>query len=128
MITPGSHGSTFGGNPLAAAVGHAVVGLLETGELQERAGVLGEHLHAGLAKLLAGDLGVVQVRGRGLWAGVDVSPELMSGRELCERLMRRGVLAKETHGSTIRLAPPLTVSEDELDWMLEQLADALRRR
>jgi ornithine--oxo-acid transaminase len=126
VLTPGSHGSTFGGNPFAAAIGQAVVGLLETGEYQERARVLGEHLHAGLGKILSDGYGLVEVRGRGLWAGVDIDEGLMTGRELSERLMRRGVLAKDTHGSTIRLAPPLVVDHGEIDLLLEQLADALR--
>ena len=126
VFTPGSHGSTFGGNPLAAAIGQAVVGLLETGEYQERARVRGEQLHAGLAKLVTDGHGLVEVRGRGLWAGVDIDPALMTGREMSVRLMRRGVLAKDTHGSTIRLAPPLVVDDSEIDLLLEQLADALQ--
>jgi ornithine--oxo-acid transaminase len=123
VITPGSHGSTFGGNPLAAAVGHAVVRLLETGEYQERARVLGEHL-AGLLAPLVG-AGLTAVRVRGLWAGIDIDPELMTGRDACELLAERGVLAKETHGSTLRFAPPLVVEAADLDWMVERLADVL---
>ncbi len=125
VITPGSHGSTFGGNPLAAAVGQAVVGLLRTGEFQERAAVLGKQLHAGLESLVDEAETVLAVRGRGLWAGVDVNPALMTGREMSERLMRRGVLAKDTHGSTVRFAPPLTVEKSDIDWMLERIGDAL---
>jgi ornithine--oxo-acid transaminase len=125
VFTPGSHGSTFGGNPLAAAVGRAVVGLLETGEFQARARELGEVLHRGLLELV-GD-GVVEVRSRGLWAGIDIDPALMTGREMSERLMRRGVLVKDTHGSTVRIAPPLVVGKDDIDWALEQFSDALQR-
>jgi ornithine--oxo-acid transaminase len=125
VFTPGSHGSTFGGNPLAAAVGRAVVGLLETGEFQQRARDLGAELHRGLGELVG--KGVLEVRGRGLWAGVDIDPALMTGREMSERLMRRGVLAKDTHGSTVRLAPPLVVEREEIHWALEQFADALER-
>lgn len=120
VIHPGNHGSTFGGNPLAAAVGHAVVDLLATGEYQQRAAQLGPRLDAGLRALIGS--GVIAVRTRGLWAGVDVDPALMTGRELCERLAARGVLAKETHGSTVRLAPPLIIEEDDLDWMLERFS------
>ncbi|HEX5533590.1 MAG TPA: aminotransferase class III-fold pyridoxal phosphate-dependent enzyme, partial [Actinomycetales bacterium] len=69
--------------------------------------------------------GVDSVRTRGLWAGVDISPALMTGREACERLLERGVLAKDTHGSTIRFAPPLTIEADELDWMVDQFAEIL---
>jgi ornithine--oxo-acid transaminase len=123
VITPGSHGSTFGGNPLAAAVGHAVVRLLETGEYQERARHLGKQLLDRLAPLVG--RGLVAVRVRGLWAGLDVDPGLMTGREACERLLARGVLAKETHGATLRLAPPLVIEPGELDWMVDQLAAVL---
>ena len=123
VITPGSHGSTFGGNPLASAVGHAVVGLLTTGEYQARAQVLGARLHAGLRSLVGH--GVVTVRGRGLWAGIDVDPDLATGREVAERLVQLGVLVKETHGSTLRVAPPLVIEAHEVDWLIEQLARAL---
>jgi ornithine--oxo-acid transaminase len=123
VLRPGEHGSTFGGNPLAAAVAHAVVDLLATGEYQERARMLGAHLHARLFALI-GD-GVVAVRGAGLWAGIDIDPALATGREVCERLMERGVLAKDTHGSTIRLAPPLVVELEDLDWAVEQLEAVL---
>ncbi|HET8605034.1 MAG TPA: aminotransferase class III-fold pyridoxal phosphate-dependent enzyme, partial [Marmoricola sp.] len=125
VFTPGSHGSTFGGNPLAAAVGHEVVRLLQTGEFQARARELGAELHEGLRGLLG--KGVVEVRGRGLWAGIDIDPALMTGREMSQRLMRRGVLVKDTHGSTVRIAPPLVVERDEIAWALEQFADALER-
>jgi len=123
VLHPGNHGSTFGGNPLAAAVGSAVVKLLEGGEIQERARYLAGILESGLQKLV-GD-GVVEVRTRGLWAGIDVEPGLMSGRELCERMLARGVLIKDTHGSTIRLAPPLVIEQADLEWMVEQLGAVL---
>ncbi|MFI5494656.1 ornithine--oxo-acid transaminase [Actinoplanes sp. NPDC051859] len=119
VLKPGEHGSTFGGNPLACAVGTAVVKLLETGEFQERSAKLGERLHEGL-NALVGD-GVLAVRGRGLWAGVDIDPARMTGRQAVEKLAERGVLAKDTHGSTIRLAPPLTITEADLDHALAQL-------
>ncbi|MEU4157555.1 ornithine--oxo-acid transaminase [Actinoplanes sp. NPDC026670] len=124
VLKPGEHGSTFGGNPLACAVGAEVVKLLETGEFQERSARLGARLHAGLEALIG--QGVVAVRGRGLWAGVDIDPVLMTGRQACERLAQRGVLAKDTHGSTIRLAPPLVVTEEDLDHALAQLAEVLK--
>jgi ornithine--oxo-acid transaminase len=123
VLQPGQHGSTFGGNPLAAAVGLAVVGLLSTGEYQERARVLGERLQAHLRRLIGS--GVVAVRGAGLWAGIDIDPTLATGRRVCELLMERGVLAKDTHGSTIRLAPPLVVEADDLDWAVDQLEAVL---
>ncbi len=123
VIQPGQHGSSFGGNPLAAAVGHAVVDMLATGEPQERARRLGAVLHARLADLVGH--GVLEVRGRGLWAGIDIDPALATGRAVCERLAERGVLAKDTHGSTIRLAPPIVVEEEDLVWAVGQLAEVL---
>lgn len=123
VLQPGQHGSTFGGNPLAAAVGLAVVKLLATGEQQARARELGDRLHAGLSALIG--RGVLAVRGAGLWAGIDIDPALASGRAVCEALLERGVLAKDTHGSTIRLAPPIPVSADDLDWAVAQLAAVL---
>ncbi|WP_399136953.1 ornithine--oxo-acid transaminase [Streptomyces sp. NBUA17] len=123
VLHPGEHGSTFGGNPLAAAVGTAVVELLETGAFQRRAAELGTVLREGLAALVG--RGVVGFRARGLWAGVDVDPALGSGREISERLMREGVLVKDTHGSTIRLAPPLTVTGEELRGALGTLEKVL---
>ncbi|MEU6527316.1 ornithine--oxo-acid transaminase [Streptomyces sp. NPDC046924] len=123
VLHPGEHGSTFGGNPLAAAVGTAVVELLETGEFQRRAAELGVVLRGGLQALVG--RGVVGFRSRGLWAGVDVDPVLGTGREVSERLMREGILVKDTHGSTIRLAPPLTVRGEELQEALETLGKVL---
>jgi ornithine--oxo-acid transaminase len=123
VLRPGEHGSTFGGNPLACAVGTEVVRLLATGDFQRRSAVLGERLHAGLHDLIG--KGIVAVRGRGLWAGVDIDPALMTGRQACERLAERGVLAKDTHGSTIRLAPPLVVTEADLDHALARLGEVV---
>jgi ornithine--oxo-acid transaminase len=123
VLEAGQHGSTFGGNPLAAAVGLAVVQLLETGEMQARARMLGERLQAGIRSLVGN--GVVAVRGAGLWVGVDIDPNLATGRRVCELLMERGVLVKDTHGSTIRFAPPIVASEEDLDFAVEQLAAVL---
>jgi ornithine--oxo-acid transaminase len=116
VITPGSHGSTFGGNPLAAAIGREVIALLQTGEFQERAATLGNRLAAGLGRLVGN--GIDEVRARGLWAGVDISPELATGRGVCEQLLDHGILAKEAHGQTVRLAPPLVASEDDIDLLV----------
>jgi ornithine--oxo-acid transaminase len=123
VIGPGQHGSTFGGNPLACAVGTAVVELLETGEFQARAESLGKVLHDRLMAMVGN--GIVGFRSRGLWAGVDIDPAIGTGREICERLLARGVLAKDTHGSTIRLAPPLVITEEDLHWALDQLEAAV---
>ncbi|AWK73490.1 ornithine--oxo-acid transaminase [Rhodococcus oxybenzonivorans] len=123
VIGPGQHGSTFGGNPLACAVGSAVVALLETGEYQERSRRLGAYLHGMLRELPVRH--VAEVRGRGLWAGVQLAEGMPSARAVCERLLARRVLAKDAHEGTIRIAPPLVVERDELTWAVEQLADAL---
>jgi ornithine--oxo-acid transaminase len=124
VLKPGEHGSTFGGNALACAVGTEVVKLLAGGEFQKRSEVLGDRLHDGLTALIG--QGVLAVRGRGLWAGVDIDPALMTGRQAVERLAERGILAKDTHGSTIRLAPPLVLTEEELDHAVAQLAAMLK--
>jgi ornithine--oxo-acid transaminase len=121
VLKPGQHGSTFGGNPLACAVGREVVAMLRTGEYQARSAALGSVLHAGLRSLPSS--AVSSVRGRGLWAGVTFTG--LDGRAVCERLAALGVLAKETHGSTIRLAPPLIITEDELSWGLERFSEAV---
>ena len=119
VLQPGEHGSTFGGNPLAAAVGERVVEMLASGEVQVRAQALGEHLAAKLDELVGN--GVTAVRVAGLWAGVDIDPSVGTGREVAERLIGRGVLVKDTHGQTLRIAPPLVVRATELDWAVEQL-------
>lgn len=123
VIRPGEHGSTFGGNPLAAAVGTRVVEMLATGEFQTRAAALGEHLEAKLGELVGS--GVTGIRVAGLWAGVDIDPARGTGREVAERLLGRGVLVKDTHGQTIRIAPPLVIRATELDWAVEQLRHVL---
>ncbi|WP_053704275.1 ornithine--oxo-acid transaminase [Streptomyces sp. WM6368] len=124
VFRPGQHGSTFGGNPLACAVALEVISMLRTGEFQGRATELGEHLHREL-NLLVGGGAVTAVRGRGLWAGVDIDPSRGTGREISEKLMELGVLVKDTHGSTIRIAPPLVISKEDLDWGLSQLRSVL---
>lgn len=124
VFRPGEHGSTFGGNPLACAVALEVIAMLRSGEYQLRAAELGEHLHHELGVLK--DSGhVTAVRGRGLWAGVDIAPERGTGREISEKLMDRGVLVKDTHGVTVRIAPPLVISKEDLDWGLAQLRAVL---
>ncbi|GAA2440726.1 ornithine--oxo-acid transaminase [Streptomyces mauvecolor] len=127
VFRPGEHGSTFGGNPLACAVALEVIAMLRTGEYQQRATELGDHLHHELG-LLTGAGAVEAVRGRGLWAGVDINPSYGTGREISEKLMDRGVLVKDTHGSTIRIAPPLVISKEDLDWGLDQLRAVLAER
>jgi ornithine--oxo-acid transaminase len=122
VFQPGQHGSTFGGNPLACAVGREVIAMLSTGEYQERSAKLGAHMHNRLASLPRD--AVRQVRGRGLWAGLEFAS--LSGRAACERLATLGVLAKDTHGTAIRLAPPLVISEEDLDWALDRIEEVVR--
>ncbi len=122
VFKPGQHGSTFGGNPLACAIGREVIAMLRTGELQRRSARLGQHMHARLAALPA--TVVREVRGRGLWAGVEFTR--LSGRTVCDRLAALGVLAKDTHGNTVRLAPPLVISKRDLDWGLDRIEEAVR--
>src|SRR6185437_1642534 len=122
VFRPGQHGSTFGGNPLACAIARDVLAMLSTGEFQEQSAKLGTHMHDRLSALPPSV--VREVRGRGLWAGVEFTE--LGGREVSERLMKAGVLAKDTHGTTIRLAPPLTISQEDLDWSLDQLESVIR--
>ncbi len=124
VFTPGSHGSTFGGNPVACAVGQAVIALLETGEFQERSRRLGVHLEAGLLGLAARQPAIHEVRCVGLWAGVELAAGL-GARAVCERLLERGVLAKDTRETTVRLAPPLVVTADEVDLLVNALDAAI---
>ena len=124
VLRPGEHGSTFGGNPMACAVAREVIGLLRDGEYQRRSKALGERLREGLDALIGH--GLTEVRGRGLWYGIDIDPALMTGRQACERLAERGILAKDTHGSTIRLAPPLVITEEEINLAVDALGAVLR--
>ncbi len=123
VLHPGEHGSTFGGNPLAAAIGSTVVAILRRGEFQRRSAELGAHLHRRLRSLIGH--GVVAVRGKGLWAGVDIDPALGTAKHVSLRLAQRGVLVKDTHGSTLRFAPPLVITEREIDWAIDQFAALL---
>jgi len=123
VFKPGEHGSTFGGNPLGAAIGHEVCAMLATGEFQERSKVLGEHL---LGRLRAEAPSTVkEVRGRGLWAGIELLPGGEPARSRCERLMQRGVLAKDTHETTIRIAPPLVIERHDLDHAIDEILTVL---
>jgi len=123
VFTPGIHGSTFGGNPLACAVAGAALDVLIEERLVERSAELGLHLEARL-KALKSPL-VKAVRARGLWAGVDLDPTAGGARKYCYALKDRGMLCKDTHTHTLRLAPPLVITQAELDWALDQLEAAL---
>jgi ornithine--oxo-acid transaminase len=123
VFSPGSHGSTFGGNPLACAVGRAVLELLAGGEPQANAARIGMRMRAALDA--AAPAALRAIRSRGLWFGLDLEPHQPSARAACERLLAHGVLAKDTHERTIRLAPPLTITAAEADWLLDSLLAVL---
>ena len=123
VFTPGDHGSTFGGNPLASAVGLAALELLARDNLIERSRELGDYLLAGLRRLHSPL--IREVRGKGLWCGIDFDPARISAREVAERLLQAGILTKDTHGTVIRLAPPLVVDKATLDWALDTLQRVL---
>ena len=125
VLRPGEHGSTFGGNPLACAVGRAVVKLLATGEFQDRSRELGGYLHGRLGELIGH--GVAEVRGRGLWAGVEIAPGGPAGRVASEALAQRGVLCKETHDTTLRIAPPLVITREEIDRGVDAISNVIGR-
>ncbi|HSR44272.1 MAG TPA: ornithine--oxo-acid transaminase [Acidimicrobiia bacterium] len=125
VLSPGQHGSTFGGNPLGAAVGLEVVEILGEGEIQARTVELGRIFADGLASIAAESRAIADIRVRGLWAGVDIAAGGPTGKEVTTRLASNGVLAKETHGRTIRFSPPLTISGGDLALGLERIAQSL---
>jgi ornithine--oxo-acid transaminase len=116
VFNPGDHGSTFGGNPLAAAVGTAALRLLIDEHLSERAQTGGERLMRGLHAI--GHPAIREVRGKGLLIGLELDPAVVSARAFCEQLMQRGILSKDTHGTVVRFAPPLIITESEIDTAL----------
>jgi ornithine--oxo-acid transaminase len=123
VLHPGEHGSTFGGNPLACAVARAALRVLVEEGMVENAARVGDRLKASLASIRADS--VKQVRGRGLMLAVELHPEAGGARRVCEALQARGLLAKETHDHTIRIAPPLILTDDQADWIGEQFAAVL---
>ena len=126
LLQPGQHGSTFGGNPLACAIGADVCDVLATGEYQRRSTELGERLHAGLETLVGH--GVTAVRGAGLWAGVDIDPAIGTAKDVSLDLLDHGILVKDTHGQTLRFAPPLVITEDEIDLIVREFRAVLEQR
>ena len=126
VFRPGDHGSTFGGNPLACAIGLKVLELVRSGVYQERAERLGTPF---IEKLRANAPdSVTEVRGKGLWVGIELTPAAAPARAVCERLLDMGVLAKDTHETTVRLAPPLVVEDEDLEWSMERILTALAER
>jgi ornithine--oxo-acid transaminase len=132
VFAPGDHGSTFGGNPLAAAVGLAALEVLFEENLIERSAEQGAHLLARL-KTIRSPL-IRDVRGKGLFIGLEVDCERITARDVVDRLLARGILSKDTHGTVVRFAPPLVIERDALDWAVEEvravfaeLGDGLKR-
>jgi ornithine--oxo-acid transaminase len=126
VIRPGEHGSTFGGNPLASAVGIASLDVIESEKLVERSAARGEYLRRRLQEAIAPVAHRVQeIRGKGLMTGVDLAPSVGKARPICEKLAALGVLVKDTREQTIRITPPLVIEEQEIDWMCEQFREAL---
>jgi ornithine--oxo-acid transaminase len=123
VLTPGSHGSTFGGNPLAAAVGLEALQVIADEGLVERSRILGDHMLERLRAIRSPVLR--EVRGRGLWAGAEIDPHFATARQACEALLAKGVLSKETHHTVVRLAPPLVIARDDLDWTLDRFAEVI---
>jgi ornithine--oxo-acid transaminase len=123
VFAPGEHGSTFGGNPLACAVGSEALTVLQDERLADRSATLGDELTQRLRAL--DHPSVAAIRARGLWVGIQLAPGMPSARSVCERLLEVGVLCKDTHETTVRLAPPLTVGRDELDLLVERLDGVL---
>jgi ornithine--oxo-acid transaminase len=124
VFDPGSHGSTFGGSPLACAVAREALRVLVEEDLVANAAAMGGYFMARLDEVQSPH--VREVRGRGLLIGVELRPDAGGARRFCETLQRDGILAKETHVDTIRLAPPLIVTRDDIDWAMERIAPVLR--
>jgi ornithine--oxo-acid transaminase len=118
VFTPGSHGSTFGGNALAARLGLEVLNIIEQENLVAKSAELGEKLLTGLSQIQ--HPAIAKVRGKGLWVGVEINPSKASARKICEKLMTDGILSKETHDTVIRFAPPLTIDEETLLFAISQ--------
>jgi ornithine--oxo-acid transaminase len=123
VFTPGDHGSTYGGNPVAAAVATAALDVLVDERLIERSAELGDYLMSRLGELQSEH--VKEIRGRGLWVAVELHPEAGGARRFCEALQDAGLLCKETHTHVIRLAPPLVITREQIDWAIDRLADVL---
>ena len=124
VFTPGSHGSTFGGNPLAAAVGIEALAVIRDEKLVDKSRIDGAYM---LKRLRAIESPVLKdVRGRGLWVGAEINPEFATAREACERLLAKGVLSKETHHTVVRLAPPLNIARADLDFALDRIEEVVR--
>jgi ornithine--oxo-acid transaminase len=125
VFNPGSHGSTFGGNALAARIGLEALAVIEEEHLVERSAEMGGYLQDRLRAMRSNI--VKDVRGRGLWVGVEVDANVVSARTVCDALLQNGVLSKDTHGTVLRFAPPLTITRDEIDWGMERIERVFAR-
>ena len=123
-MNPGSHGSTFGGNPLGSAIAKRSLELLYEEDLIENSRIMGEYFKNSLLQLNSKI--IKEVRGKGLWLGVEIDPKFISGKDLSKLLLKKGILCKETRETTIRFAPPLIIKKDEIDWAVEIIGDAFK--
>jgi ornithine--oxo-acid transaminase len=123
VFNPGSHGSTFGGNPLAAAVGKAALDVLIEEDLVQKSAELGQYFVEQLKTIKSPN--VTDIRGKGLWIGVDIDPKIAKARDLCMKLLDEGLIVRDTHEITMRFAPPLIITKDQIDWALERIQKVL---
>ncbi|MFP5287105.1 MAG: aminotransferase class III-fold pyridoxal phosphate-dependent enzyme, partial [Thermoanaerobaculia bacterium] len=123
VFQPGEHGSTYGGNPMAAAVGRAALRALVDERMVENSAAMGEYFMGKLRTIRSKH--VKEVRGVGLWIGIELHREAGGARRFCEALQHEGLLCKETHDHVIRIAPPLTIKKEEVDWAVERLEKVL---
>ena len=123
LFDPGSHGSTWGGNPLASAVGKAALDVLVDEKLAERSAELGDYLLAELKKINSSK--IREIRGLGLWVGLDIDPDVADAHDICLQLLDEGLLTKETQDTVLRLAPPLTITKEQLDTAITKLRKVL---
>ena len=124
-MNPGSHGSTFGGNPLAAAIAKRSIELLEEDGLIENSRIMGDYFKESLLNLSSKI--IKDIRGKGLWLGVEIDPNYVSGKDLSKMCLDAGILCKETHETTIRYAPPLVISKEELDWGIDKIKEVFTK-
>ncbi len=124
VFTPGIHGSTFGGNPLGAAIGLAALKVIEDENLAVRSHILGDYLMRKLQTIQSNK--IVEIRGRGLFIGIELNKSLGGARSYCEALMEKGILCKETHDHVIRLTPPLVIENEHIDWIVDKIAEVLK--
>ena len=123
VFDPGSHGSTFGGNAIASAIAIEAIKILREEKLSERSAELGSYLKSQLQGF--NSPAIKEVRGNGLLIGLETNPDVITAPDLCRKLLEKGVLSKDTHGTTIRFSPPLTIEKHEIDWALQKMTEIL---